>query len=435
MTVNRSLIEKDLKHIWHPCMQMKDFEQYPPLVVHKARGSYLFTDQGPLIDSMSSWWCKSLGHGHPDIIAAIQKQLHSFEHIISATTTHPLLAELGEQLARITHKQHVLFASDGASAVEIALKLTLHAHQIKGETDKKQFLALKNAYHGETLAALSVSDLGLYKKPYEGFGARCHFIEVPYLEHDADLWENTDTQWQNLLPTLEKLKSKLSAIIVEPLVQGAAGMRCYSAHFLSQLSQWAKKNGIYLIADEIMTGLGRTGQWLACHHADVDADLICLSKGLTAGTIPMSCVLIDNDLYQHFYADHNQGKSFLHSHTFSANALAVSAAVATIKTIEAENRLDSARQLGDLMLKHFLDIAKQTQKLSSIRRLGAVVAADLAPLAHTRVSFKLYQEAIKRGALLRPIGNTLYWMPPLNTSPLVIDNLAEITLDSINATY
>lgn len=434
--VNHTLIEKDLKHIWHPCTQMKDLQQTPPLVVNHAKGSYLYTDQGPIIDALSSWWCKSLGHGHPAIIAAIKEQLDRFEHVISANTTHPLLVELGEKLAAMSQKQHVFFASDGSSAVEIAMKLALHANQLKG-SPRNEFIALQNSYHGETLGTLSVSDLGIYKKPYIGYGVKCHFLQaIPYVSNSNEfLWHNADFHWPQIKLALEKIKNKACALIVEPIIQGAGGMRCYSADFLKKLATWAKENDIYLIADEIMTGLGRTGQWLACHHADIQPDLICLSKGLTAGTMPLSCVLIDKPIYDLFYDDYEKGKSFLHSHTYSGHALAVSAALATIKVIETENMNEQAQKLGRFMQQQFQELAAITGKLNHIRSVGAMVAADLPVRKNKRVGYQLYQEALKRGALLRPLGNTLYWLPPLNTDQQTIENLAEITLNSIRAVY
>ncbi|WED44301.1 adenosylmethionine--8-amino-7-oxononanoate transaminase [Legionella cardiaca] len=430
-------IEKDLKYIWHPCTQMKDFEMFPPLVVTHAKGSYLYTDKGPLIDGLSSWWCKSLGHGHPAVISAIKKQLDTFEHVIGANTTHPLLAELGEKLADISKNEHVFFASDGSSAVEIAMKLALHASQLNGQIHKTKFIALQNSYHGETLGTLSVSDLGLYKKSYDGYGVSCHFIEpLPYVTDNTDpLWFNSDEAWQRVLLQLEKIKDDACAIIVEPILQGAGGMLCYSADFLKKLANWAKQNNIYFIADEIMTGLGRTGKWLACEHADVNADLICLSKGLTSGTLPLSCVLIKNSIYELFYDDYEKGKSFLHSHTYSGNALALSAALATIKTMEAENINQQAEHLGRLMHSLLQEIAVITGRLSHVRAMGAVVAADLDEMKNKRIGYELYMEAVRRGALLRPIGKTLYWLPPLNSEPQIIEKLADITLNSIKAIY
>ncbi|PWY54425.1 adenosylmethionine--8-amino-7-oxononanoate transaminase [Legionella qingyii] len=436
VNINR-LISRDLKHFWHPCTQMKDFESCPPLVIEKAHGSYLYTNKGPLIDAISSWWCKSLGHGHPAIIGAIKDQMNRFEHVITANTTNPQLVELAEELAQITKKQHVFFASDGSSAVEIAMKLAIHANQIKGYTDRNQFIALKNGYHGETLGTMSISDLGLYKEPYKSFSLSCHYIEdIPYISGKEDsLWSNCDTYWSILENKLEAISNKVCAIVVEPLVQGAGGMLCYSPDFLKRLSSWAKSKNIYLITDEIMTGMGRTGKWLASHHADVESDLICLSKGLTSGSIPLSCVMIDSSIFDLFYADYESGKSFLHSHTYSGNALAVSAALATIRVMREEKIIEHAQNLGKYMFTALTEVAKLSGKLSNVRGIGAVVAADLEGTEHHRIGNKVYQQALNHGALIRPIGKTLYWLPPLNTNHEVIGKLAEITLHSIKGAY
>lgn len=432
------LISKDLKHIWHPCSQMKDFEDCPPLVIERAQGSYLYTDKGPLIDAISSWWCKSLGHGHPAVIEAIKQQADRFEHVIGANTTHAALAELGELLAEITGKQHAFFASDGATAVEIAMKLAIHANQIKGLPAKNQFIALKNGYHGETLGTMSVSDLGIYKKPYESFGVTCHFIEdIPYLSGVTDpLWHNCDSHWPAVESYLNELKAKACAIILEPIIQGAGGMMCYSADFLKRIAGWARENDVYLIADEIMTGIGRTGEWLACDHAGIRADLVCLSKGLTSGTLPLSCVMIDNSIFALFYDDYKKGNSFLHSNTYSCNPLAVSAALATIKTMHQERTITQVRTLADEMLRAINGVASSCNKLTNVRGIGAVVAADLVCIQEPyRIGNAVYQQALKHGALIRPIGNTLYWLPPLNTSKEIIGKLAEITLNSIEDAY
>lgn len=437
MVNTEQLITRDLKHIWHPCSQMKDFEACPPLIVESAQGSILNTNKGPLIDAISSWWCKSLGHGHPAVIGAINKQLNCFEHVIAANTTHPSLVELGEELSKITKKQHVFFASDGSSAVEIAMKLSIHANQIKGFKDKNQFIALKNGYHGETLGTMSVSDLGIYKAPYESFGVKCHFIKnIPYVTGANDpLWHNCETHWHAVEKELELIAEKVCAIIVEPIIQGAGGMLCYSADFLQRIAAWAKAKNIYLIADEIMTGMGRTGEWLALDHAGIEADLICLSKGLTSGSIPLSCVMIDNAIYALFYDDYKSGKSFLHSHTYSGNSLAVSAALATIRAMHDEKIILQARALGEQMRTCLHEIAQLSGKLTNIRGIGAVVAADLVPTSQDRLGNRVYEQALHHGALIRPIGNTLYWLPPLNTNSIIIGKLAEITLHSINAAY
>jgi adenosylmethionine-8-amino-7-oxononanoate aminotransferase len=435
MKTMNTLIERDLKHIWHPCSQMKEFETTPPLVVNRAQGSWLYTPEGPIIDAISSWWCKSLGHGHPKVIQAIQQQLSQFEHIITANTTFPALASLGEKLAEISLKQHVFFASDGASAVEIAMKIALQAQGIQGHAKRRDFIALKNSYHGETLATLSISDLGIYKKPYEGFGVQCHFLDnIPYVLNPNDpLWHNCEAVWPQIESQLAPLKDRCAALIIEPMVQGAGGMLCYSADFLARLTRWAKAHGIYCIADEIMTGIGRTGKWLACQHAGVEPDLICLSKGLTSGTLPLSCVLIDNTLFELFYDDYASGKSFLHSHTYSGNALAVAAALATLEAIESEDILRKATQLGNAMHNAMQHIANISQKLTRVRAFGAIVAADFVEKLNRHTLKRFEQIALQNGALLRPIGNTVYWLPPLNTDESTLSQLAEITLQSINA--
>jgi adenosylmethionine-8-amino-7-oxononanoate aminotransferase len=362
--------------------------------------------------------------------------MNSFEHVIAANTTNPLLVELGEQLAQITKKQHVFFASDGSSAVEIAMKLCLHALQIKGYQNKNHFVALKNGYHGETIGTMSVSDLGIYKAPYAGFGVPCHFIQPPYITDVNDpLWSNCDAYWQTIQPQLDNIKEYVCAVILEPIIQGAGGMLCYSADFLTRLARWAKDNRIYLIADEIMTGWGRTGKWLASEHAGIDADLVCLSKGLTSGSIPFSCVMIDHSLFELFYDDYEAGNSFLHSHTYSGNALAVSAALATIHTMQHEETISYAEHLGTLMLNHLHEVANLSGKLIKVRGIGAVVAAELIDEGYNRIGNQVYQQALKLGALIRPIGNTLYWLPPLNTNEKTIEKLAEITLNSIKLSY
>lgn len=431
------LIARDKQHIWHPATQMKDLEKYPPLVIERAEGAYLYTDQGRIIDGIASWWCKSLGHGHPAVMAAIRDQLACFEHVICANTTNKPIVELAELLTRHTGKQHIFFASDGSSAVEIAMKLALQANQIKGKPHKNAFIALRHAYHGETLATLSVSDLGVYKKPFEGFGVPCHFLEhIPYVSGKSDpLWSNCETLWPAIQKQLDLIPDHVCAVIVEPLVQGAGGMRFYSADFLQRLALWAKSRDIYFIADEIMTGMGRTGKWLACQHSEVDPDMICLSKGLTSGAVPMSVVMIDSAVYELFYDDYETGKAFVHSHTYSGNPLAVSAALATIKVMQDTDILSKVSSLESLLLQEFNQIAERTSMLSNVRVLGGIVAAELHDNGKPRMSRQLSEAALKRGALLRPIGNTLYWMPPLNVEASVIRELADISEKAIKDLY
>ena len=259
----------------------------------------------------------------------------------------------------------------------------------------------------------------------------------PALLAAADaLWQDCSAIWEaQTLPQLESIKDNLCALIVEPIVQGAGGMLVYSADFLKRLSDYCRKNDIFFIADEIMTGIGRTGQWLASDLANINPDMICLSKGLTSGTIPFSSVSVNHDIFSLFYDDYQTGKAFLHSHTYSGNPLGAAAALATLEIIENEQILMHVSSLQECLKTHMESIAELTGKLSNIRGIGAMVAADLEPREDKRMGYQVYQNALNNCALLRPLGNTLYWFPPLVIDEETIGNLAKITLKSINEAY
>ena len=432
----RKLLNLDLQHIWHPCSQMKDYEQFNPLVIKKAFGSYIELVNGKkLIDAISSWWCKSLGHGHPRLRKALQQQIENFEHVIFSNTTNQIIVELSQRLASlIKGLNKVFYAGDGSCAIEIAMKMSLHSRIIKGEQKRTKFIALKNSYHGETAGALSVSYVGLYRAPYTAMLFKPYFIiPIPYILNTQDPeWEDCSSQWRIIERSLEPYAETATAILVEPIVQGAGGMKIYSQNFLAHLSRWAKVNHIHLIADEIMTGIGRTGKMLACEHAKIVPDFICLSKGLTSGWLPFSAVLTHNEMYHVFYDDYQTGKAFLHSHTYSGNVLAASIALETLNIIHEENICEKAALLGKIMLEKMNAVAQKTGQLINVRGIGALVAADLIPnLTRPRLGYEIYQEAINQGALLRPLGNTLYWLPPLNSDLTLIEELENITTNAI----
>jgi adenosylmethionine-8-amino-7-oxononanoate aminotransferase len=435
--INTLQLDKD--HIWHPCSQMKDYEQFHPLVIKGARGCYIeLSDGRKILDAISSWWCKSLGHGHPRLKEALMKQVDQFEHVIFANTTHEIVASLSKELANLMPGlKKIFYAGDGSCAVEIAMKMSLHYHVLGGKSKKTKFIALKNGYHGETSAAMSVSDLGLYRDPYRSMLFEPVLIEPLYVNGADDIgWSDSQAHWNAILPVLQEQSEAATAIIVEPILQGAGGMRLYSQDFLSRLAGFAKDNDIHLIADEIMTGVGRTGKMLASEHAKINPDFICLSKGLTSGWLPFSAVLTTDLIYNAFYDDYEKGKSFLHSHTYSGNALGASLALATLNVIREDSLCDRAVELQIIMRHHMLDIANKTGLLTNIRGIGAVVAADLAkdnlPI---RAGYQLYQESIKLGALLRPLGNTIYWMPPLTITNEDLFKLKEITLRAIRFVF
>lgn len=429
----------DPQHLWHPAAQMKDYESFKPLKIVKARGSYLYTADGKrIIDAISSWWCKSLGHNHPQLKQALKQQVEQFEHVLLANTTNDTIVTLSKKLCQLNKQLNkVLYAGDGSSAIETALKLSLHSRIITGDPKRKHFLALKNGYHGETTGALSVSDVGLYKAPYESMLFETQYIEPLYVNNSSDpLWEDASAYWNTLQPTLDAYTDTTTALIFEPIIQGAFGMRPYSKDFLQRLCQWAKLNNIHIIADEVMTGIGRTGKMLACDHAKINPDFACLSKGLTSGWMAFSAILTTDAIYDIFYNDYSSGKSFLHSHTYAGNTLAASIACATLDIIEQQHLCQRAEQLQIQMQQRLAHIAKSTGVLNNCRGIGAIVAADLSPnKKHPRLGYAVYQKAVALGALLRPIGNTLYWLPPLNITTDTLDELMLITEKAIHATY
>lgn len=433
--MTKNLIAQDLKHIWHPCSQMKDYETFKPIIVESAKGSYINLNDGTkIIDAISSWWCKPLGHNHPRIKKALIQQADKFEHVILANTTNSTLVNFSEKLASVIPSlSKILFAGDGSCAVEMALKLSVHAHLIQGKTKKTKFACLSNAYHGETVGTLSVSDIGIYKKYYKSMMFDVYVINnIPYVSGTNDpLWNDCSEHWQKIKLYLEQHKDTISAVIIEPILQGAGGMKIYSADLLKKLRNWTKENGIYLIADEILTGLGRTGKMLACQHANIEPDFLCLSKGLTAGWLPCSVTMTSDAVYNLFYDDYENGNNFLHSHTHSGNALALAVASEVLDVLEEELYCQKAQELEKKMRFAFEEIAENTKKLKNIRAIGGAVAADLICPENSRTGYEIYKVAVKKGALLRPLGNTIYWFLPLNIDDEDLAQLKHITRDAI----
>jgi adenosylmethionine-8-amino-7-oxononanoate aminotransferase len=356
------------------------------------------------------------------------------------------LVTLAERLAGLLPGlSRSFFAGDGSSAVEVALKLSLQYHAQCGQPGRNRFVALEHGYHGETLMALAVGDCGLYGAPFAG-----GMPEVPKLcglpessGPDDPAWtaDLTDEEWRLLACQLAKFAPEtVAAVMVEPIVQGAGGMRCLRPGLLRRLRSWTREQGILLIADEIMTGFSRTGPMLAVEHAGIVPDLVCLSKGMTAGCAPMSAVLCGEELYQAFYGDYGSGRAFLHSNTYSGYALGAAAAVAAIKVMDDEDISGSVVRRGHALRERMVQVAAATGALTRVRGVGFVVAADLVDSASgqpfpptERLGYRVFQEAVRRGAWLRPLGDTIYFLPPLNTPDAVLDDLAGITAEAIRA--
>ncbi|WHA05361.1 adenosylmethionine--8-amino-7-oxononanoate transaminase [Candidatus Bandiella numerosa] len=434
--------KQNLNYIWHPCSQMKDYTNLKPLRIKSASGSYIELENGKrVIDAISSWWCKLLGHGHPYIKAKVIEQINKFEHVMLANTINEKIIELSEKLASETKNLNKIFyAGDGSCAVEIALKMSLHSRKIKAQKHKNKFIAFENGYHGETMGALSVSDLGIYKNSYKDLLFDVYMISnIPYINSKENpLWDDCSIQWKLIEEKLEKIKNDVTAIIFEPIVQGAGGMKIYSKDLLVKLKSWAIINDIHLIADEIMTGICRTGKMFACEYANIEPDFLCLSKGLTSGWLPFSAVMIKEEIYDLFYNDYSPENSFLHSHTYCGNPIGVSAALATLEIIENENILSQTKELEIKMLNLINNIAIKTGRLKNVRGIGGIVAADLIiddNDKNKRIGFEIFKRAVHAGALLRPLGNTIYWLPPVNIKEHTLEELSQITEYAITSCF
>ncbi len=433
--------ERALEHLWYCCAQMKDYESFPPLHVKEASGSHIVLADGTrLIDGISSWWCKSLGHAHPRLTAALVAQAGRAEHVMLAHMTVEPLVELSSRLAGLfPGLGKVFFGGDGSTAVEIAVKMSFEAQRLAGHAGRTKVLALENGYHGETQLCAALSDVGAYRRGLlPALGEFPKLRGLPYVTSPRDpLWADCSSRWPDLQRQLEEAGPELCAVVVEPILQGASGMRVYSADLLRRLRAWTRASGVHLIADEILTGFGRTGALMACRHAGVVPDFACLSKGLTGGYLPMSAVVTSEDVYATFYGEHEEDRAFNHSNTFAGNALAAAVAVEALRVYEAPDFLPRVARLERLLHERLAEVSEATGALGPIRGIGGVVAAELSvpagAAARKRLGFAVYREAARRGALVRPIGDTLYWLPPLNVEPAVLDDLARITIDAIRA--
>jgi adenosylmethionine-8-amino-7-oxononanoate aminotransferase len=414
---------------------MKDYESFPPLEVVGAEGSrILLKDGSTVLDAVSSWWCKTLGHGHPRLREALVRQAGKFEHVISANTANEVLVGLSEKLAMLCPPlDKVFYGGDGSTAVEIALKMALHAQRIRGQGQRTKFIALENGYHGESGLALAVSDLGLYREPYAGVLPEPVIVRgLPYVSGPADAaWTDCSAAWPPVEKQLEAHADDAAALILEPVLQGAGGMLVHSPDLLRRLRAWATKRGVLLIADEILTGFWRTGEWLAVRHAGIVPDLLCLSKGLTAGWMPFSATLVSPELYDLFYADYGTGRDFLHSNTYSGNALGAALASEALAIYGEPGFAQEVAAFSAALSARWEQVASATGMLGNLRALGGMTAGDLNAPEGTRAGYAVFREAVARGALLRPLGNTLYWLPPLNTPLADLDRLAEVTAEAI----
>lgn len=421
--MQNDLIKLDLAHIWHPCTQMKEHEFVPLIPIKRAKGVYLydFNDKS-YIDCVSSWWVNLFGHSNDYINAKIIEQLNTLEHIIMAGFSHESIIRLSKRLTDLLPAKlnKCFYADNGSSAVEVALKMSFHKNLLQGKL-KNKFLSLSNSYHGETIAALSVSDVELYKKTYKPLLLKCLNTPAPSgMEYEKELFE-----LENLL---EKEHKNINAFILEPLIQCAGSMNIYSAEFVKKACWLAKSYDIDIIFDEIAVGFGRSGTMFALELCEIVPDFLCLSKGLSGGYLPISVVITSDEIYNEFYAPYNEYKAFLHSHSYTGNALACAAANATLDIFEKDNVINQNKIKSKYINSLWQGFA-EFKSVKNIRHQGMVFAFDIEH-PNPRFGLEIYIKALEFGLLLRPLGNTIYFMPPyvINNDEInyVISSIKEI---------
>ena len=415
VTANAEWLERSRRAVWHPCTQMKAHETLPLVPIARGEGAWLYDFDGRrYLDAVSSWWVNLFGHANPRINAAVAAQLSELEHVILAGFTHRPVVELSERLAALAPPGlgHAFYGSDGASATEIALKMAFHFWKNRGRPEKTRFVSLAGSYHGETLGALAVTDVPIFRDTYAPLLNRNATVPSPDARSAAPGESARDVAAraaQALDAHLAQHHATTAALIVEPLVQGATGMAMHDPHYLARAREICTRHGVLLIADEIMTGFGRTGTLFACEQAGIAPDFLCLSKGITGGYLPLSCVLTTEAVYAAFYAD-DTTRAFLHSHSYTGNALACRAALAVLDIFRDDDVLAANRARAARWTALAAPLAAHP-KVRAFRHFGMIWAFEVDT---DRADFArwCFAEGLARELLLRPIGRTVYFMPP-----------------------
>lgn len=422
---NAKLMRRDLSVLWHPCTQMKDHETSPVIPIRRGSGVWLEDfDGNRYIDAISSWWVNLFGHANPRINAALHDQLNQLEHVLLAGFSHEPVIQLSERLLEIAPPGLVrcFYADNGSSAVEVALKMSYHYWRNLGQHRKIKFITLTNSYHGETLGALAVGNVPLYKETYAPLLMEVIGVPSPdcfHRETGESCADYSARMFSHMEAALAANTDSVCAVIIEPLVQCAGGMRMYDPVYLSLLRKACDHYDVHLIADEIAVGFGRTGTMFACEQAQITPDFLCLAKGLTGGYLPLSVVLTTNTIYQAFYGDYQTQSAFLHSHSYTGNPLACRAALATLDIFKADSVIENNFSLASVMrdaTKHFID----HPHIAEVRQHGMIVAIEMVKDKPSRTPYawqerrglSVYRFALTQGVLLRPLGDVIYFMPP-----------------------
>jgi adenosylmethionine-8-amino-7-oxononanoate aminotransferase len=446
MASSTELARRDLQTVWHPCTQMKDHEWLPMIPIVRGEGVWLHDADGRrYLDAISSWWVNLFGHANPRIGAAVSRQLGRLEHVMLAGFTHEPAIELAERLTALAPAglTRCFFADNGSSAIEVALKMSFHYWRNAGRTAKRRFVTLTNSYHGETLGALAVGHVELYREIYQPLLMDVTGVPSPdcYTREPGEGWEaHSRRMFAHMEQTLARHADEICAVIVEPLVQCAGSMRMYHPAYLAMLREACDRHGVHLIADEVAVGFGRTGTLFACEQAGITPDFLCLSKGLTGGFLPLSVVLTREQVYEAFYDEYASLRAFLHSHSYTGNPLACSAALATLDIFRDDDVIARNRPLAAHLGSRAGELA-ELRHVAEVRQQGMIVAVELArdgdrhrPFAwQERRGLRVYRHALDHEALLRPIGNVVYFMPPYVITPDEIDRLIATARAGIEA--
>ena len=447
---------RSLAHVWQPCTQMQDHDSgaLPLIPIARADGVWLEDFEGKrYLDAVSSWWTNLWGHRHPAIVSALKDQLDTLDHVIFAGFTHEPAIALAEQLAAKTGLPRCFFTDNGSSAVEAALKMSFHYWLNAGKPQKRRFIALTNSYHGETLGALAVGGPSIYRDTYAPLLLQPLFVASPdcYERGAGQSWEDhSRRQAMHLRIALEQHAHEVCAVILEPLVQCAGGMRMYHPIYLTLARQYCDEFGVHLIADEIAVGFGRTGSFFACEQAPpavhgrgakhgITPDFMCLSKGLTGGTLPLAAVMTKEAIYQAFYAEPAAYKAFLHSHSYTGNPLACRAGLASLALFGETNALSANGVLAQLLWAHTAPL-RAHRHVAEVRQTGLILAVEMVRQAGSREPFPAaerrgliaYRHALSKGVVLRPLGNVLYLMPPYAISGKEAQLMCEVLCEAVD---
>lgn len=421
------IVRLDKRYVWHPYTAMQEYASIDPLVIQRAQGARLFDFDGrEYLDGNSSWWVSTLGHAHPRLVAALQKQAEELCHVSLAGVTHRAAAELGEALCQVAPNglTHVFYSDDGSTAVEVALKASLQYWAQNGHPERKEFLALDSAFHGETLGATSLGGISVFHNVFEGGSVRCTHLTSPCVDLDKSISE--------LEVQLRRASDRIAALIVEPLVQGAAGMHIYAAEFLRAARELCDRYDVFLICDEVFAGYGRTGTMWACDHASVSPDFLCTAKGFTGGVLPMAATLVSERVYSGFLGA--KERAFYYGHSFCGNPLGAGLALEVLRIFAEEDILQQAQPKMHRIAEFFASL-QNLEGVANPRALGMIGALDLTGASGylAQAGWQVYAEARQRGAYLRPLGNVVYVTPPLTIPNADLERLLEILRESVLA--